>query len=232
MIRYAGEKITVVLLDDHPMIRLSLEMAASHYPDMQITGSFSHSHELLSWLQKNSADVLVLDYILGGDELDGLSLIKQILSRHPKLKILLSSSMESLAVIRAAFMSGIKGYISKREEAQAYFEAIRVINSGLRFIPDNIESELSKIPVRKRDGAVLDGPLYYANGEKLSRLDTLLSPREAEVIRCFLDGMQVIEIAEKLKRSRKTISGHKQSGMKKLGLNTDLELFKYRNDLF
>lgn len=232
MIRYAGEKITVVLLDDHPMIRLSLEMAASHYPDMQITGSFSHSHELLSWLQKNFADVLVLDYILGGDELDGLSLIKQILSRHPKLKILLSSSMESLAVIRAAFMSGIKGYISKREEAQAYFEAIRVINSGLRFIPDNIESELSKIPVRKRDGAVLDGPLYYANGEKLSRLDTLLSPREAEVIRCFLDGMQVIEIAEKLKRSRKTISGHKQSGMKKLGLNTDLELFKYRNDLF
>lgn len=232
MIRYAGEKITVVLLDDHPMIRLSLEMAASHYPDMQITGSFSHSHELLSWLQKNSADVLVLDYILGGDELDGLSLIKQILSRHPKLKILLSSSMESLAVIRAAFMSGIKGYISKREEAQAYFEAIRVINSGLRFITDNIESELSKIPVRKRDGALLDGPLYYANGEKLSRLDTLLSPREAEVIRCFLDGMQVIEIAEKLKRSRKTISGHKQSGMKKLGLNTDLELFKYRNDLF
>ncbi|WAH62010.1 response regulator (plasmid) [Pseudomonas silvicola] len=95
MIRYAGEKITVVLLDDHPMIRLSLEMAASHYPDMQITGSFSHSHELLSWLQKNSADVLVLDYILGGDELDGLSLIKQILSRHPKLKILLSSSMEA-----------------------------------------------------------------------------------------------------------------------------------------
>lgn len=232
MIRYAGEKITVVLLDDHPMIRLSLEMAASHHPDMQVTGSFSHSHELLTWLQKNTADVLVLDYILGGDELDGLSLIKQILSRHPKLKILLSSSMESLAVIRAAFMNGIKGYISKREEAQAYFEAIRVINSGLRFIPDNIESELSKIPVRKRDGAVLDGPLYHANGEKLSRLDTLLSPREAEVIRCFLDGMQVIEIAEKLKRSRKTISGHKQSGMRKLGLSTDLELFKYRDHLF
>lgn len=232
MIRYAGEKITVVLLDDHPMIRLSLEMAASHHPDMQITGSFSHSHELLTWLQNNSADVLVLDYILGGDELDGLSLIKQILSRHPKLKILLSSSMESLAVIRAAFMSGIKGYISKREEAQAYFEAIRVIDSGLRFIPDNIESELSKIPLRKRDGAVLDVPLYHANGEKLSRLDTLLSPREAEVIRCFLDGMQVIEIAEKLKRSRKTISGHKQSGMKKLGLTTDLELFKYRDHLF
>ncbi|KJV48818.1 LuxR family transcriptional regulator [Pantoea sp. BL1] len=232
MIRYAGEKITVVLLDDHPMIRLSLEMAASHHPDMQVTGSFSHSHELLTWLQKNTADVLVLDYILGGDELDGLSLIKQILSRHPKLKILLSSSMESLAVIRAAFMNGIKGYISKREEAQAYFEAIRVIYSGLRFIPDNIESELSKIPVRKRDGAVLDGPLYHANGEKLSRLDTLLSPREAEVIRCFLDGMQVIEIAEKLKRSRKTISGHKQSGMRKLGLSTDLELFKYRDHLF
>jgi DNA-binding CsgD family transcriptional regulator len=60
----------------------------------------------------------------------------------------------------------------------------------------------------------------------------LLTPRESEVLRCFLDGMTILQISAKLKRSRKTVSGHKQSGMKKLGIQSDLELFKYREDLF
>jgi DNA-binding NarL/FixJ family response regulator len=66
----------------------------------------------------------------------------------------------------------------------------------------------------------------------IEKLSKLLTPREAEIIRCFLDGMAIVDIAAKLKRSRKTISGHKQTGMKKLGISSDLELFKYRSDLF
>ncbi|NUU65467.1 response regulator transcription factor [Enterobacteriaceae bacterium BIT-l23] len=231
----SNKKITVALLDDHPMIRHAFEMAAAKERDIDLTGSFGHSRELLNWLQKNHADVLVLDYILGSDEMDGLSLIKHILARHPKLKILLSSSMESLAVIRAAFISGIRGYMSKREETQSYFKAVRMIASGQRFIPATIAMELTRLPVQKRHGDVLSlnpGANSGNEGSDFAQLTKLLSPREAEVIRCFLDGMQIIDIAAKLKRSRKTISGHKQAGMKKLGIASDLELFKYRSDLF
>ena len=228
--------INVVLLDDHPMIRFSFEVAVSKARDLHVAGSFGHSRDLLNWLKNNHADVLVLDYILGNDEMDGLSLIKLILRHNPNIKILLSSSMESLAVIRAAFVQGIKGYISKREEANGYFNAIRIIASGQRFIPANIAMELTKLPMRKRDGDVLElvdtGANVEQHSDGASRLKGLLTAREAEVIRCYLDGMQVIEIAEKLNRSRKTISGHKQTGMKKLGLTSDLELFKYRSDLF
>lgn len=227
-----GKKTAVVLLDDHPMIRLSMEMALSKQHDMQLVGSFGHSRDLLYWLQQHQAEVLVLDYILGYDELDGLSLIKLILTHHPHLNILIYSSMEHLAVIRAAFQRGIKGYLSKREDAKTYLQALRVVSRGQRFIPENIGVELAKIPMRKCDGAVLDIPAAEKNDVFICRLDSMLSPREAEVIRCILDGMRNSEIAEKLKRSRKTISGHKQAGMKKLGINSDLELFKYRDDLF
>lgn len=230
-----NKKITVALLDDHPMIRHAFEVAAGKERDIDLSGSFGSSRELLNWLQTHHADVLVLDYILGSDEIDGLSLIKQILARHPQLKILLSSSMESLAVIRAAFISGIRGYMSKREETQNYFKAIRMIDSGQRFIPASIAMELTRLPIQKRHGDVLTPNLGADSDDEdsdFSQLTRLLTPREAEVIRCFLDGMQIVDIAAKLKRSRKTISGHKQAGMKKLGIASDLELFKYRSDLF
>ena len=150
------KNITVVLLDDHPMIRFSFEVAAAKEKDITMAATFGHSRELLAWLRDNHADVLMLDYILNSDEMDGLSLIKQIQAHHPDLKILLSSSMESLAVIRAAFMLGIKGYITKREETHFYFDAVRKVAAGQRYMPENIAVELSQVPTRKRDNALLD----------------------------------------------------------------------------
>lgn len=227
---FHAEIIKVVMLDDHPMMRFSFEVAATRHPDITMLATFGTSKALMSWLGQNRADVLVLDYILGNDQLDGLSLIKHIRTHHPQLKILLSSSMESVAVIRAALQLGIKGYITKREETPAYFAAIRTLASGKRSLPDDIATQLSQLPSRKRDRHILQDETDEAS--RMTQLSKLLTPREAEVIRCFIDGMQVIEIAEKLKRSRKTISAHKQTGMKKLGIASDLELFKYRGDLF
>ncbi|MHC2598877.1 two-component system capsular synthesis response regulator RcsB [Kluyvera sp. 1366] len=230
-----GPTIRIALLDDHPIIRRSFEVVARNEPDTSIVGSFGHSSELLTFLRthESEVDVLVLDYVLNNDELDGLSLIKQLIVRHPNLKILLSSSIESVAVIRSAYMVGIKGYIGKREETSVYFDAIRAVYKGQRYVPDNIASALSQVPSRKRDEALLNGPVEQGGEmQSITELSKLLTAREAEVIRCFLDGMEIFEIAAKLKRSRKTISGHKQTGMRKLGLSSDLELFKYREDLF
>jgi len=228
----ASEKIAVMLLDDHPMIRLSMEMVISKQQDMHVVGNFSRSIDLWHGLQQHDVNVLVLDYILDNDEVDGLSLIKQVLAHYPKIPILVYTSMESLSVIRVAFQRGIRGYLSKREDPDCYLQAIRTLSRGQQYIPEPIYTELAKIPLRKCDGAVLDSPLVVQDNRVKPRLDNLLSPREAEVIRCILAGMKNSDIAEKLKRSNKTISGHKQSGMRKLGIHSELELFKYHDDLF
>jgi len=220
--------IRLAILDDHPIIRRSFQVVASSTEDMCIVGSFGHSLELFDWLKKERCDVLMLDYILQSDEPDGLTLIRKILARHPKLKILLTSSMENLAVIRTAFMLGVYGYIAKREDTTNYIQAIRNVASDQRYIPDNISAELAQVPTRKRDKALLNGQQPLS----ISKMNKILTAREAEVIHCFLDGMTIVEISVKLKRSRKTISGHKQAGLRKLGLSSDLELFRYRDDLF
>lgn len=232
MQRNTHPTISVVLLDDHPMIRLSFEFASSRQPDIRLLGSFGNSRDLMNWLPACRPDVLVLDYMLDDDELDGLSLIRQVRSRFPEIPILMTSSMESLAVIHAALLIGVKGYVNKREETGRYFEAIRTLAANGRFIPEGVAQALTQMPTRNRNVPVIE----QAPGEALlpmcERINRLLTPREAEVIRCFLDGMTVLEIAGKLKRSRKTISGHKQTGMKKLGLSSDPELFKFRDELF
>lgn len=225
--------IRLALLDDHPLVRSSYELVMGKEPDMLIVGSFGRSRDLMNFLRNDTADILLLDYILDVNELDGLSLIKQLRLRYPDLKILLSSSVESLAVIRTAFMLGIRGYVGKREDASVYFQAIRSVAGGQRYIPQEIANNMAQVPTRKRDENLLDD-IENTKGEAppLAELSKLLTPREAEILRCFLDGMEIPEIAAKLKRSRKTISGHKQTGMKKLGLSSDLELFKFREDLF
>ena len=222
------QPIRLVLLDDHPIIRRSIEVVINKIDDIEIVGSFGHSRDFLKWLRNNECDVLMLDYILQSDEMDGLSLIKQFTAHYPDLNILLCSSMESLAIIRSAYILGIRGYIAKREEVEAYIAAVRTIATGQRYIASELASKLSQLPNSKCDVAAPKA----GNGDAVATLEKILTPREAEVIHCYLEGMSIIEISAKLKRSRKTISGHKQNGMKKLGLNSDLELFKYKEHLF
>ncbi|MEB5974912.1 response regulator transcription factor [Pantoea dispersa] len=223
-------KIRLAILDDHPIICRSFDIICASEDDLTVAGKFGNSQELLKWLRINECDVLILDYILQNDEMDGLSLIKCLIARHPNLKILLSTSVDSLAVIRAAYMLGVRGYIAKREETPAYLSAIRSVANGQRYIPSHIAGALSQVPVRKFAQNLASDMGGGFSKESFST--KLLTSREAEVINHFLEGMGIVDIAAKLKLSRKTISGHKQSAMRKLGIGSDLELFKYRNDIF
>ncbi|PLR26444.1 response regulator transcription factor [Pantoea endophytica] len=222
--------IRLVILDDHPIFLRSFDVLCAGEQGLTIVGKFQHSRELINWLRTSHCDVLVLDYILQNDEMDGLSLIKHLLLHFPYLRILLSTSVDSLAVIRAAYMLGVRGYLSKREEAATYVSAIRTLANGQRYVPQHIAEGLTQVPLRKNDEEIAHG-IYLPQGEALMPVK-LLTPREAEVVNCYMEGMEIPEIAAKLKRSRKTVSGHKQSAMKKLGICSDLELFKYRKDLF
>jgi DNA-binding NarL/FixJ family response regulator len=232
-----NKKVSIVLLDDHPIIRSSLQMVITDEKDFVLRGCFGLSNELMRYLRTDTPDVLILDYILGDEELDGLSLIRQILNHYPAMKILLSSSVESLAVIRTAYNIGIRGYVSKRATMEEYFHAIRQVANGHIYRPENIKHELLAMPVKAPSAPISQGDEGVEgeaseSREVVFRNVQLLTPRESEILRCFLDGMTILQISAKIKRSRKTISGHKQSGMRKLGIKSDIELFKYRDDLF
>lgn len=218
--RHHAFTIRIAILDDHPIVRWGMQNFLSMEKDLELTGSFGQSTELLAALRESCPDVLLLDYMLEEGEIDGLALIRNLMTRYPRLKILLTSSLESPAVIRMAMKAGIKGFVGKSEHPQTIVKAIRYVAQGKIFLTDMLDWEMQD--TRKEIGEPSGTSLAVA----------ALSARESEVLRCFLDGMSVGEIALKYKRSRKTISGQKQSALRKLSIKTDAELFRYRESLF
>lgn len=221
--------LNVALLDDHPMIRTAFELCCRQEQDMRLVGAWGSSSELFAQLKTTPVDVLVLDFLLGDRELDGLALVKQLRSHYPCLKILIASSMESPAIVKMVLSAGVKGFIGKSQHMEEIFLAIRQVAQGDIYLSPTMAYEVENLYAIHEE-SIQEGIELENKGNMYEKVK-LLSPREVEVVRCFLDGLSVSQIAQKFKRSRKTVSGQKQSALKKLGLRSDSELFKYSHDL-
>lgn len=224
---FSGKKIYIALLDDHPIVRKGLEIIFSQEPDFELKGSFASRIDLMNFLRTNRIDVLILDYLLGEDDIDGLPMIKQLMSNFPWLKILLSSTLENTAIVRQALKAGVRGHIGKSRDASEMVAAVRQVAAGHICLSESMEKEFYLISEPTAPGDVEDEQQVI---EGIGRLDEL-SPRELEVLRLFLSGMSVLQISEKFSRSRKTVSGQKKSAMRKLGVKTDPELFLWHDQL-
>ena len=224
---FSGKKIYIALLDDHPIVRKGLEIIFSQEPDFELKGSFASRIDLMNFLRTNRIDVLILDYLLGEDDIDGLRMIKQLMSNSPWLKILLSSTLENTAIVRQALKAGVRGHIGKSRDASEVVAAVRQVAAGHICLSESMEKEFYLISEPTAPGEVEDEQQVI---EGIGRLDEL-SPRELEVLRLFLSGMSVLQISEKFSRSRKTVSGQKKSAMRKLGVKTDPELFLWHDQL-
>ena len=219
--------LRIAVLDDHSLIQLALEIKLSREPDFKVVGVFSTGRELLSALSKLEVDLLILDYVLGGNELDGLNLLRMIRRRHPDLLILISSSSERPSVVNLTLNAGANGFFGKSEEVVRLIEAVRKVAAGDTYVSPFLAYELGRDPAVARE-PILDNS---SHGGEILLNDPILSPKEQEVLRCCLEGMSVSQIARKFSRSMKTISGQKQSAFRKLGVRTDAELFKLEQSL-
>ena len=222
--------LRVGVVDDHPLIRKAVQYSLESEPDMVLTASCKNRNDVIPYLARGEVDVLVLDYLLkGSDNTDGLQLVKHLILNYPTVKILLYTSVESPAVVQLVMKAGVKGFIGKSKELEELIHAIRYVAAGKIFLSADMQHELDKLAVS--DKSMLPYVPVRPEGEEAHVLFRALSPREVEVIRCFLDGLSISEIALKYNRSSKTISGQKQSALRKLGLNADVQLFKFK-DMF
>ncbi|MBO9538443.1 response regulator transcription factor [Herbaspirillum sp.] len=219
--------VRIALLDDHAVVRYGLAGRLSEEPDFQIVGTFSSSKEMMAALRATPADLLVIDYSLGANDIDGLNLIRALRVRFPDSKILVSSSHYNPATVALAMKAGARGFVGKSQELSELIQAIRTISVGRVYLNNDMAAELSSM-LSSDPGEEAAGS--RAVSDSLSE-SSELSPREREVLRCCLDGMTVTQIAEKFARSVKTISGQKQSAFRKLGVRNDSELFKIQHQL-
>lgn len=221
------KQLRIAVLDDHSLIQLALELRLSREADFKVVGVYSSSQSLLDALPNIEADLLILDYVLGDNELDGLSLVRMVRRRFPNLYILISSSAEKPSVVNLTMNAGANGFFGKSEDVELLVEAVRKVAAGELYISPLLAYELERNPNVNREMLTAT----EARGAEVLLRDPVLSPKEQEVLRCCLEGMSVSQIARKFSRSMKTISGQKQSAFRKLGVRTDAELFKLEQSL-
>lgn len=210
---------TVMLLDDHEMVRQGIELGLSAAADIQVIGSFGSGRELLEALARRLADVVVMDFVLAPSEADGLNLIQALNRRFNTCRALILASHYTPATVSLSLKAGCWGILGKTQNLKELITAIRTVAQGRIYL------QPCMMPTLQDNQSMMNNANPGANTPL--RMNAGLTPKEQEVLRCFLDGMSVNSIAAKFSRSASTISTQKQSAYRKLGIRNDSELFKF-----
>lgn len=248
MLHATDRRIRVALLDDHAAIRHGLEARLAQEADIDVIGAYSGSQALIDALQNTRADLLLIDYALGHNDIDGHNLIRLLRIRFPHARIVVTSAHDNQATVAMAMQAGANGFVGKGQALDDLVAAIRTVMRGDTYLSPEMAAELSSkawqqkadrsagaagtasvMPNAADAAAGADGQASGDAGILQGNRD--LTPREREVLRCYLSGMSVAQIAEKFSRSNKTISTQKQAGYRKLGIRSDAEFFQIRYQL-
>ncbi|AZC51713.1 capsula synthesis response regulator transcription regulator protein [Pseudomonas chlororaphis subsp. piscium] len=226
----AKKSIRIMLLDDHPVILHGLETCLIGDSGIHIVGSYNTTQALLTALSQQPIDLVLLDFSLGPDEVDGLNLIRGLKIRFPTVRLLVISALHNSSTVAMAMRCGADGFIGKEVDSAQLPIAIRRVASGKTYLTDGMIEQFYENEMSTEDHNA--SPLTDdTNTAALLANNSSLTTREYEVLRCCLDGMSVSQIAQKFSRSSKTISTQKQSAFRKLGLRSDNELYKVRDQL-
>jgi two-component system, NarL family, invasion response regulator UvrY len=208
--------ITVLLADDHSIVRAGLRRIVEESGDIEVIAEASDGREAVLAVRKNKPDVAVIDISM--PVLDGLEVITQMKSECPDVPILILTMHEEQQYIVRAIETGAMGYITKQSAPEQLVTAIRKVHSGSLYLTQEAAEALA---------------LRIAKGRQTkSPLDTL-STRELQVLRRLALGHTNREIASAFHISIKTVDTYRFRLLKKLNLrnNADLSRFAIQNHL-
>lgn len=207
----AREPLRIALSDDHPVVRAGVRalLEAGGGGAWTVAAEAAGADELLGLLAVTPLDLLITDFSMPGSRAgDGLTLLGLIRRRHPQLPVIVLTMIGNPPMLRSIADTGVAGLLDKAAAATELAQAVSAVAQGQRYYGRAL-------------AAVLDP------AAALARAGQALSPREAEVLRLFVAGFGVSQIAAQLHRSKQTISRQKTDAMAKLGLRNDREIYEY-----
>jgi DNA-binding NarL/FixJ family response regulator len=205
-----AKRITVLLAEDHTVVRQGLRLILNTAEDIQVVGEAENGRQAVTLVKSLKPDVALLDIAM--PLLNGLEAAKQLRQDVPNTKVLILSSYDDDRFIEQSVEGGAIGYLLKQSAANDLIKAIQEVNKGRTFYSPAIQKRLnSRVPGRNGRHKTLD---------KLSR-------REAEVLQLIAEGFANKQIADELKISVKTVEKHRQSMMNKLNIHEVAGLTRY-----
>ncbi len=199
------EKITVLLADDHIVVRQGLKALLAAEGDMEIVGEADNGRQAVQLAKKFLPNVVVMDIAM--PVLNGLEATRQITRMLPNTRVLVLSSYSDGEYVQQLTEAGAAGYLVKQTAAGDLLKAIREAHKGNAFFSPAIAKRL-----RDQCREVLAG------GSPKARTDHL-TQREAEVLQLIAEGRANKQIASELCISIKTVEKHRQQVMNKLGIH-------------
>jgi DNA-binding NarL/FixJ family response regulator len=202
--------ISVVIADDHGIVREGLRRLLEAEGDVEVAGEAGDGNELLALVERDRPQVVILDITM--PRLGGLETLERLRKRYPGLRVILLSMHGDPPFVQTAVALGADGYLLKNGPAGEIVEALRaVVKGGSYFSPPVAKEIVEQIRMPNRG----------------TDLFTLLSSREREILHLIADGLSAKEIATSLKISTKTVEAHRTSLMRKLGVRKATELVRY-----
>ena len=203
---------TIVLADDHHIVRQSLRVLLEAETDFRVVGEAATGLEAVELIERLQPDILVVDIMM--PELNGLEVTRQVKRRWPKTAIVVLSMHENEAYVVEALRAGASAYVLKKSTAQELVHAICQSLDGHLFLSPPLNERAIEVYVQKTQETPLDP------------YDTLTA-REQEVLHLAAEGLSNTEIAARLSISPRTVEMHRGHLMRKLRLRTQTDLIRY-----
>ena len=203
---------TIVLADDHKIVRQGLRALLEAEADFQIVGETGNGLEAVQMVERLVPDVLVLDLMMPG--LNGLEVARQLSKRSPQTRIVILSMHDNEAYVLRALRNGATAYVLKDSSATDLGRAVREAAAGRRYLSPPLSDRAIEVYQQKAQAAVFD--LYET-----------LTTREREVMQLAAEGHTNAEIATRLNISPRTAETHRANLMHKLKLHGHTDLIRY-----
>ncbi|MEY3173192.1 MAG: Oxygen regulatory protein NreC [Planctomycetota bacterium] len=202
-----GRTASILLVDDHPLLRAGLAARLAAEPDLRVMGEAASEAEALELLRNGMPDLAIVDISLRDSS--GLDLVRQIRARGSACRVLVISGFRESIYGERALRAGALGYLNKQETDERLLEAVRAVLKGRRFCSPTLTQRLMT---------------QALNGDQQLRGVERLTDRELDVFRMIAEGYSSGVIAAKLFISTHTVDTHRENIKRKLGLKSAGEL--------
>lgn len=207
--------ITVILVDDHEIVRDGIRMLIEGMSEIEVIAEAGSADEMITLLKTVIPDLAIVDISL--PDKSGIELTEILKDKFPAIKVLILSMYNSEDFIFNALKAGALGYLPKNTTKKELNKAIIEVNKGNEYFSESISNIILKSYVKKAKSET----------EVEEKDIKLLSNREQEVLKLFSEGKSNKEIAEIMYISIRTVESHKNHIMQKLELKTPVDLIKF-----
>lgn len=204
--------VTLILADDHPIVRQGLRHLLEAEPDLKIVGEAEDGLQAVQLTEKFKPNVLVVDIMMPG--LNGLEVLRQVKERCPATCSIVLSMQSADVYVVEALKSGASGYVLKETGPSELVNAVQQVISGKRYLSPRLSERLIDVLLQNTGELTLDP------------YETLTN-REREILQMAAEGLTTAAIAKRLSISPRTAELHRGRMMDKLGLNNQTELIRY-----